>query len=247
MYKDDEVSAVRYYFGYKNVVGSPDTISLNIRTSKDGKPGDILRSVKITSDKIDTTGNGNLIFLDSTLVVPEPGVIFVGAEWTSASDDTLAFITDKNGEGDKKSRAWELNKDKLWGYFDQPGDNTWGLDADIWISLFYKKGPRIIDAVEKDAKKVPADYALEQNYPNPFNPSTTIRFNLKTGARVSLKVYNILGMEVANLVNGSMPAGQKAVSFNASKLSSGMYIYSLRVEGMDGSKFTSVRKMMLLK
>lgn len=246
MYKDDEVNALRFYFGYKKVTGTPDTISLNIRTSVDGKPGKILKTVKLSTDKIDTTGQGNVVFLDSTFVVPAPGAIFVGAEWATTADDTIAFLTDKNGEGDKKSRAWELYSDKTWGFFDQPGSLSWGMDVDLWIAVYYKKGPQIT-AVEGTRNQKPTDYALAQNYPNPFNPSTTIKFNLKTGAKVTLKVYNILGMEVASLVNSYMPAGQQAVNFNASKFASGVYIYSLRVEGQDGSKFNSVKKMMLLK
>ncbi|MGE5353776.1 MAG: T9SS type A sorting domain-containing protein [Acidobacteriota bacterium] len=246
MFKDDEVNAVKFYFGYKKVTGTPDTLSLNIRTYANGKPGNILRSIKVTTDKIDTTGQGNVFFLDSTLVVPDSGKIFVGVEWTKTADDTVALFSDKNGEGNKKSRSWELYSDNSWGYFDQPGSMSWGLDADLWISVFYKKGPQITSGVE-NRKQGPTGYALDQNYPNPFNPATVIRFNLKTGAKVSLKVYNILGMEVANLVNGFMPAGQQFVNFNASKLASGIYIYNLKVEGMDGSKFNSVRKMMLLK
>jgi hypothetical protein len=89
---------------------------------------------------------------------------------------------------------------------------------------------------------VPTDYSLSQNYPNPFNPSTTINFGLPNASSVSLKVYNILGEEVANLVNKVMPAGYHTVVFDASKLASGLYIYRI-----EAGSFVQVKKMMMLK
>ncbi|HPD67907.1 MAG TPA: T9SS type A sorting domain-containing protein [Ignavibacteriales bacterium] len=88
---------------------------------------------------------------------------------------------------------------------------------------------------------------MYQNYPNPFNPTTSIKFALKTDAMVNLKIYNILGQEVATLVNNEMTAGMKTINFNASNLASGVYIYRLEVLGKDGSKFVNTKKMMLLK
>ncbi|HSD62763.1 MAG TPA: T9SS type A sorting domain-containing protein [Ignavibacteriaceae bacterium] len=105
--------------------------------------------------------------------------------------------------------------------------------------------------------KAPADYSLEQNYPNPFNPSTQINYSIPLAQKVILKVFDILGNEVATLVNQNQSAGNYSVEFsaeggsasgeNASKLTSGVYFYSLQASGMNGSKFSSVRKMILLK
>jgi len=90
---------------------------------------------------------------------------------------------------------------------------------------------------------VPKVFALSQNYPNPFNPSTTITFTLAEDSRVSLKVYDIIGREVAMLVNGDMKAGElHSVLFDASKLSSGLYFYRL-----DAGKNSLVRKLVLMK
>ena len=86
------------------------------------------------------------------------------------------------------------------------------------------------------------EYALEQNYPNPFNPTTTIKYQLPKDGIVTLKVYDILGSEVATLVNEQKTAGRYEVSFDASKLASGVYIYKLQ-----SGEYVSSKKMMLLK
>jgi len=92
------------------------------------------------------------------------------------------------------------------------------------------------------------EFALEQNYPNPFNPSTTIAFTVPSDVKrqtsvVKLIVYDILGREVATLVNQKLQSGNHEVNFNASSLSSGMYFYRINVEG----KFNSVKKMLMIK
>ena len=93
----------------------------------------------------------------------------------------------------------------------------------------------------------PISYSLEQNYPNPFNPSTIINFNLKVDSKVTLRVFNILGQQVAQLFNGTMAAGIHQVNFNASQLNSGVYFYCLDASGIDGTTFSAVKKMMLTK
>ena len=89
---------------------------------------------------------------------------------------------------------------------------------------------------------VPKDYNLYQNYPNPFNPTTTIKYDLPKRSFVTLKVYNILGEEVATLVNGVKQAGSYSVVFNASSLPSGVYIYTLAT-----NEFVSSKKMLIIK
>jgi hypothetical protein len=86
------------------------------------------------------------------------------------------------------------------------------------------------------------DFSLAQNYPNPFNPNTTINYTLGERSQVTLKVYDVLGSEVATLVNTSQEAGKHNVTFDASKLASGLYIYTL-----NAGNFVSSKKMMLLK
>ncbi|MDZ7625231.1 MAG: T9SS type A sorting domain-containing protein [Ignavibacteriaceae bacterium] len=75
---------------------------------------------------------------------------------------------------------------------------------------------------------LPEQFTLEQNYPNPFNPSTTIRYSIPSSEFVTLKVYDVLGNEVATLVNEEKPAGSYEMNFNAAGLSSGIYFYALQ-------------------
>jgi hypothetical protein len=88
----------------------------------------------------------------------------------------------------------------------------------------------------------PTSYSLAQNYPNPFNPVTTIKYQLPVSGRVSLKVYNILGKEIATLVDEEKSAGTYSVTFDAGKLSSGIYFYRIQA-----GNFVQAKKMILLK
>ncbi|HRP92987.1 MAG TPA: T9SS type A sorting domain-containing protein [Ignavibacteriaceae bacterium] len=89
---------------------------------------------------------------------------------------------------------------------------------------------------------VAKEYSLAQNYPNPFNPSTEINFSLEKSGNTILKVYNILGSEVATLLDGFMEAGKHSVKFNAKDLTSGVYFYTIKADN-----FTSTKKMILMR
>jgi hypothetical protein len=92
------------------------------------------------------------------------------------------------------------------------------------------------------------EYHLLQNYPNPFNPTTTISFDLPEEANISLKVYDMLGAEVATLSEGHMLAGRHTVNFNGSNLASGIYIYKFNATSLENGKhFQKINKMLLLK
>ena len=87
-----------------------------------------------------------------------------------------------------------------------------------------------------------SDYTLLQNYPNPFNPSTKIKFSIPQKENVILKVYNILGKEVAVLVNKEMEAGEYDIEFGSDGLNSGVYFYTL-----EAGNFIQTKKMILMK
>jgi glucuronoarabinoxylan endo-1,4-beta-xylanase len=95
--------------------------------------------------------------------------------------------------------------------------------------------------VEVDAG-LPRGFAHPQNYPNPFNPTTAISYQLPVASEVSLKVYDLLGREVATLLNERRNAGVHRINFNATNLSSGTYFYRLQA-----GTFTQTKKMILVK
>ena len=92
---------------------------------------------------------------------------------------------------------------------------------------------------------VPSKYELSQNYPNPFNPSTKIDFSLPVDSKVSIKLYDISGKEVMNIMSEQRSAGYHTVNINAASLSSGTYFYQINAAGADGKSFTTSKKMIL--
>jgi len=97
------------------------------------------------------------------------------------------------------------------------------------------------DVIEVEVS-APIDYSLSQNYPNPFNPTTTINYSIPEDGHVTLKIYDVLGNEVANLVDEQKQSGTFDVQFNASALSSGVYYYQIKA-----GEFTSTKKLVLMK
>ncbi|MCU0415384.1 MAG: T9SS type A sorting domain-containing protein [Ignavibacteriaceae bacterium] len=94
----------------------------------------------------------------------------------------------------------------------------------------------------EDEGTIPTEFALEQNYPNPFNPSTTFRYSVPTQSKVVIKVFDVLGNEIATLMDEEKSVGTYELTWNAANLSSGIYFYQLKA-----SDYVQTRKMILLK
>ncbi len=119
------------------------------------------------------------------------------------------------------------------GYVNEIGDNSVANNTAV---LFKNTPPRNLSSVK------PSTYSLAQNYPNPFNPTTTIKFSIPKDGLVKIRVYDISGREVANLINEVKVAGNYEIKFNGANLSSGMYFY--RIESGD---YIETKKMILIK
>jgi len=111
------------------------------------------------------------------------------------------------------------------------------IDPGNWI---LKNINSVVVGIEDEIQ--PQTFLLEQNYPNPFNPATKIKFNLASNEYTTLKVYDIIGKEIATLINNQMNEGQYEVTFDASNLPSGVYIYTL-----NAGSFNETRKMILMR
>lgn len=135
-------------------------------------------------------------------------------------------------------------------------DNQWKTAAGQTIDLstnsisiastnvysYYALASSAATAVQDQVEGIPTGFSLGQNYPNPFNPSTTITFSIAQKGLATLKVYNNLGEQVASLVSQQLEPGTYTAQWNASGVSSGLYLYRLELDG-----FVAAQKMLLVK
>jgi hypothetical protein len=140
----------------------------------------------------------------------------------------------------------DVDEATLWpGYGWSSLTGQWTVAQEVWPN--YKCfGMRTMgsspNGITNTNAPIPVNYNLKQNFPNPFNPVTKISFDIPKSGLVTLKVYNILGTEIATLVNEMKNPGSYLVDFNASALSSGVYFYKIEIGG-----FTAVKRMALVK
>lgn len=115
-----------------------------------------------------------------------------------------------------------------------------GFQFDPNNNIVLKQGTTVLGVPASDA--MPGEFALHQNYPNPFNPTTTIKYDIASQTHVRMTVFSVLGSKVAELVNDNLPAGQYAVQFDGSNLSSGVYYYRL-----EAGAFSQTKSLLLIK
>ncbi|MBF8293658.1 MAG: Por secretion system C-terminal sorting protein [Bacteroidetes bacterium] len=129
--------------------------------------------------------------------------------------------------------------------------------SEFWASTFDRYSfvnfvvDKLVSVDEKLAReRTTSKFALEQNYPNPFNPSTEISFQLPVRSLVTLKIFDVLGREIATLINGEKSAGSHTIEWNAASMSSGVYFYQLRAHQTDGGQagnFVATKQLTLLR
>lgn len=206
----------------------------------------------------------------SDRLLSEEVYFWIGTEWLKW--DKRSYEYDSNGklvraltEQGTMENAWE-NVDKVEYEYDNASNRVKGeffvWDGGSWtsdngdIEIEYENYSDSYSAYLVEARYLliqdpiavedenlnPDKFALGQNFPNPFNPETKISFSLPQSGMATLKIYDALGREVAELVNGPMEKGAHTVDFSGKKLSSGVYIYRLQ-----SGNFTESKKMMLLK
>jgi len=161
--------------------------------------------------------------------------------WGPSLDTTLAHVSDTSRVVDLRSKTQDGSV-----YF-------WTVsvtDGHVTVASADTFSFRVVTPTNAaDLKnRIPKVYALYQNYPNPFNPTTRLQFDIPQSSTVTLIVYNILGAEVARLLDHErVEPGVRYAQLDGSNLASGMYIYRISAEGVKGEKFERVKKMMLLK
>ncbi len=144
-----------------------------------------------------------------------------GVKWIGSYTSGLAKFDGTNWTVYDTSNSG-LPNDIVWAIaIDESGDKWIGTNGGLAV---YTEGGVV--SVESNKNNIsPTDFMLYQNYPNPFNPTTKIKYSIPKTSNVQLKVFDILGRKVAELVNEEKPAGNYTVNFNASKLSSSIYFY----------------------
>lgn len=142
----------------------------------------------------------------------------------------------------------------FWSSTEYDSDVVYGMNltysrSDIDLIYYVKEFGFSVRCCKDDngtgvdrSKELPNDYSVSQNYPNPFNPTTTINYSIPKSGLVTIKVYDVLGAEVTSLVNEYKPVGSYQVTFNAEKLSSGVYFYQLKT-----GLFVKTKKLILMK
>ncbi|MBU1798202.1 MAG: T9SS type A sorting domain-containing protein [Bacteroidetes bacterium] len=135
------------------------------------------------------------------------------------------------------------------GLFTWTSENRVDISQTIIVSLtdqsetvFDTAEVSLLTNIEDRANNIPTKLSLFQNYPNPFNPSTEIRYSLSEASKVTIKIYNSIGQEIATLVNKFQDSGQYSVIFNAGNQPSGIFLYSINAD-----EYVLVKKMLLLK
>lgn len=168
-------------------------------------------------------------------------------------------LSELNNKGFRVLRSEDRENYRSVEFIDGNGTTTSGNSYTYFDQLsgngtfYYKLVQTDFDGAEKTYGPIEVNfegvtsYALNQNYPNPFNPVTTINYSIPVSGKVNITVYDILGNKVTTLVNSLMEQGSYEVAFYAGDLSSGMYVYTINVQGSDGSNFMDTQKMMLMK
>lgn len=160
----------------------------------------------------------------------QPWSDYVLAKYNSAGTQLWRVTYPGSGTGFNELRDMTLDRD----------NNIYltGEGANDYLTLKFSQTPAAVRSVER----VPTTFALHQNYPNPFNPTTTIQFDLPTASTVNLEVVDLLGREVAKIVDDKLSAGRYERTFDASLLASGVYFYRL-----EASEFVETRKMIIMR
>lgn len=179
--------------------------------------------------------SGDTIVTELPDVNPNDGSTVTHIQYTGCDDKTEVLFYRINNGG----HVWPGTGPDLPPF----GITNRDINASSEIWNFFKRNPPPTTTSADFAEgKFPGSFQLQQNYPNPFNPSTNIEFSLPRSSFVSLKIYNLLGAEVATLLQAHKPAGGHTVNFDASALASGLYYYSLTA-----GDFRQTRKMLLLR
>lgn len=222
-YKNDYLYINRFIYG-TIINTSLDTVKTNIRLTS-GLKGDNTFII----NRIDNN--------DFFSVYDNTEKYYARAFSNNGTVLTDSFLVNSGSTSFTSKLSFIVNDGKV--FFSWSDARNEGKGYDIYGNIFDLSS---ITSVKQISSEIPESFYLYQNYPNPFNPTTRIVFSVKENSLVEIKIYDILGNEVATLVNEEKSSGRYEVEFNANGLASGFYFYRINAGG-----FTQTRKMVLLK
>ncbi|HRB00268.1 MAG TPA: T9SS type A sorting domain-containing protein [Ignavibacteria bacterium] len=221
----------QYFFLFNPAIANGGTLSYRIIGS--GLPvSQQPRNPTVSNNELRLAGNA-IVGQGNGFIIPSnsPGVLVVKMSLKTSAG---SFAPNENLDLQWKNAPGPGFFTRIYAYVNM-------LNTEVTVP-----GNHFIDTMQVSVNQisslVPTKYELQQNYPNPFNPSTTINFSLPKTGLVSLKVYDISGKEISNLVNENLNVGTYEYKFNAASLSSGIYFYTLKADGISQTK-----RMMLIK
>lgn len=234
-------------------------------TLNDGAEQITLPNLPTTTARIKIEAVGNIYYdmSNANFTIVDNPVPVELTSFTGSVNGNTALIewvtaTEMNNKGFRVERRKESSSWQQAGYINGRGNSVEvsryqftesGLETGVYfyrlIQEDYNGTSKTYDAIEVEISR-PDVFSLNQNYPNPFNPATSISFSLPVRGSVVLDIYSSLGEKVATLVNEIREAGYHQVSFDASQLTSGTYIYTIRVSAGNASS-TDIKKMILVK
>jgi Secretion system C-terminal sorting domain len=228
-----------------DIASSTSSNQISIGSEFDNSNGLASDGSNFFISRSDSNGVGGIVKFNPDNVTVVPSELFISlqdrARYLSYGDNILWVGIDIVNMFNPVTSGY-LGNIQLPGpaadvFFD---NKFWAYDeVNNTIQVYYLSS---VGVNEKNDLSLPIDFSLSQNYPNPFNPSTVIKYATGSTQFVSLKIYDVLGNEVALLVNEEKPAGSYEIEFNASQLSSGLYFYKLTSDN-----FSETKKMILMK
>jgi hypothetical protein len=225
----------QYYFWWPCVAFQDDRTGLYSRTNYNTQEH-IYQKTTDGGDTWNTISNPILDNLAPSNIIHIPG--------TAAT-----YLVSGGNPGNMRGLAVTFDAGETWTLWNTVGCSYIGFSSDqsgwgnpLSNQIYKYIGPAITSVEEEEIDILPTEYSLSQNYPNPFNPGTKISWQSPVGSHQTIKIFDVLGNEIATLVDEYKPAGRYEVEFDASLLPSGVYFYQLKA-----GEYVNTKKMILLK